>query len=343
MAQPRDVLVIDIPGLTVSDVQALNARTHNLRGLAREGWATLVPISAGFENARAATVATGVLPMHHGIVHSPQWQLRAPTFWQRAGLKCAYFGPSRTMQEIADITAFPMAEVDTFKPESEAAFLRAGAPKRANPADVDGSFAHYAIRAMESGCRVVWLEHVYLCVDRIIRIVKSREPTPEAIQRADEWLAPVLRAAKDRVVVLLSTTTVRRATHSLRIAEASTKTPGDWRLLHVRCETTQIPAVVHALGETGAYARVVHGSARGELGVDCVEAGTVVAELKPGWGFAPSELPAPCASGPDSPPQEMPVLLARGLPLEKNAVGMCEIAWMLEHVLTGREYRDDKV
>jgi hypothetical protein len=65
-----------------------------------------------------------------------------------------------------------------------------------------------------------------------------------------------------------------------------------------------------------------------------------VAELKPGWGFAPSGRPAASAAGPDSPRGQMPVLLARGIALDKASVGMCEMAWMLEHALTGREYRD---
>jgi hypothetical protein len=341
MAQPRDVLMIDIPGLTVADVQALGARTPNLRALARDGWAKLVPIAAGFEHARQATIATGLLPMHHGVVHSGQYQLRAKTFWQRAGLEAAYFGPSRMLQELADAALYVEGENMVFKPAAKKAAFNEGAPRVGNSGDFDPVFVHFARRAASLDYRVVWLELVHLAVHQIIGIVANRQIGPEPLRRVDSLLGDVLRSAGDRVVVVFSSTTLRAATHALSIAEAGTKMPGDWRLLHARCDESRIPALADALQATGAYARVVHGRARGELGVDCAEAGTVVAELKPGWGFAPSAKPAACASGADSEPRHLPVLLARGLKLEKEVLGMCEVAWLIEHALTGREYRDD--
>jgi len=342
MAEPRDLLLIDIPGLDAADVRGASSDLSNLLALAGESFATMTPIASGFEHARQAAIATGLLPMHHGVVHSGQYVLRAPAFWQRAGVRAAYFGPSRMLQELADAALYMDGDNLVFKPAEQKAAYNRDAPRVDDFGDFDPVFIHFARRAMERGFRVVWLELVHLAVHQIVSIVAGRKRDKDVLRRVDAMVGEMLRAAGDRVVALFSSTTLHSAGTSLRIAEAGTRLPGDWRLLHVRCEDEQIPAVVKALEATGAYARVVHSGARGELGVDCDQAGSVVAELKPGWGFAPSSRPAACAAGPNSPPGDLPVVMARGLKLDKAAIGMCELAWMLEHALTGREYGDER-
>jgi len=335
------MLVIDVPGLCVGDLQPLATNLPHLRELSGHFAAALVPIASGSLMARRATLATGLLPSLHLMAHDEARVLAAPTFWQRAAvlrpdLRTAYAGSCRPVGATAELHHRFEQGRPAWMPNTLRTPLLQALPAPLRDSGLADTAWAFALQAMLAGVSLVWLE---------CGVLLPCEPSHRAAALAalDAALNPLLHAAGDRVVILLATTATCAATavHP-PVALKGTRTTHDHRLLHVHCGSQAAPQIAQQLRQEPAFCRVLSGAGRNELGLVCPAAGDVIAELHPGWAFATGDdKPALAHAAPDSAPQQLPVFLARGLTLPKSTVGMCEVAWILQHALTGLEYRDE--
>lgn len=346
MARPRQLLLIDVPGLRLADIRNLGPHLVHLRELAAQS-AVIVPVAAGSTPARQASIATGLLPQDHGLIHGGiDVKLRAEPFWRRAavaGLKSAFFGNCPQLALASDVHLRSENRRLVCKPDHLDSWFQQGAPDVDPGADFDTLLAHFALRAMAGGYGFVWVENARLLIARIAQRMGNRadDPARQAMQRLDAFVGTLKAAAGDRVVVLVSSNVHVPAPQGLTPPPDLTAVQ-DGRILHVDCAADSVAQVAAALAARPGYQRVLHGHQRAELGLDCPEAGAVLAELRPGWGFTGEFIREPRGPvGPDNDPGDLPVLLSRGLNLPKSSIGMCEIAWVLQHVLTGQEFRDE--
>lgn len=342
MAKPRDVLLIDVIGLNAGNLDHYRGLVPQLAGFTQQ--AALVPVYAGSTPARQATIATGLLPMHHGLIFGGMdAPMRGEPFWRRAKAKSAFFGNCPQLARASDVHMRSERDRLYTVPEHTDKFFQYGMPKVNIGEHFERLFAHFAVRAMVGGYNFVWVENARLSIAGIVAEATDKELRRDVTDKFNEFLDTLFRAAKDRAVVLISSTAQRKGEHGQPEPEpAGLRCHDDGRLFHVTCEPGQVDSVKAQLRAEPCFGRILHGPQRAELGVDCPEAGTVVAEIKPGWGFTGQYVRTPSESvGPDCPPDQFPVLLARNLDLPKQTFGMCELAWLLQHVLTGTEYRDE--
>ncbi|MBK9975029.1 MAG: hypothetical protein IPP14_09690 [Planctomycetes bacterium] len=341
MAQARDMLVIDVPGLSVGDVQTLAATLPHLRELAGNFAAALVPIASGSLMARRATLATGLLPSLHLVAHDEASVLEVPAFWQRAavqrpGRRAAYAGSCGPVGATAELHHRFEQGRPAWMPDTLRTPLLQALPAPVRDSGLADTAWAFALQAMRAGVSLVWLECGVL-------LTCTPPHRAAALAALDAALGPLLHAAGDRVVILLAATATCTATSMHPpVALKGTRTTHDHRLLHVHCGPQAAPQIAQQLRQELAFSRVLSGAGRNELGLACPAAGDVIAELHPGWAFATGDDKLALAhAAPDSAPQHLPVFLARGLTLPKSIVGMCEVAWILQHALAGLEYRDE--
>lgn len=353
MATPRDLLVIDAPGLTVADLRAIGPDTPGLAALARECSATIVPIAAGSAAARQASLCTGLLPSRHRVVHGGgDESLRVQPFWVRArgsrpGLKTVFFGNSPQLARCADVSLRSEGRSLVCNPADLNAYFQQGLASAEVGDEFENVLGHYAERAMAGNYGLVWVENARMLIGKLAQQASVRVGRTSAdggsLRRLDQFVTRLLRPAGTRPVVVLSS--IAHASGLQGHHQPDTlraRLVPDGRILHVYCALSRAAGIAGKLQSQPAYARVLHGPARAELGLDCAEAGQVLAELRPGWGFAAQAGAAAAApSGQDSPPETLPVLLARGLTIPKASIGMCEVAWLLQNLLTGQEFRDE--
>lgn len=350
MAAPRQLLLMDVPGLTVADVRSFGPHVPHLHALAQNCAAAIVPIAAGSTPARQASLATGVLPQDHGLVFGgieAPWHGR--TFWQRAqssvpGLKTAFFGNCAQLARASDVHLRSEGSRLVCHPPHVDPFFQQGLGNLDLGEHFEQVFAHFATRAMAGGYGFVWVENARMTIARIVRarVGDASEDAPE-LRKLDAFVGGLLAAAGDRVVVLMSIACHAPGNHGVESPGLpQAKCMEDGRILHVHCTPDQVPTITAQLRAKPGFGRVLGGSQRGELGLDCPEAGAVLAELQPGSGFINQYVREPSAPvGPDDDPGEFGVFLARGMTLPKTTIGTCEVAWVLQHVLTGAEYRDE--
>lgn len=341
MARGRDILVVDIPGLRVGDVQSLTPSLPNLHKLAGRFSAALVPIASGSLVARRATLVTGVLPTRHGLARDDDASLQVDPFWKRApalrpGVRTAYAGSCTPAGIGTDFFHLFDHGRPVWMPDRLRVPLLNELPAPLRKSRLADTAWAFVLQALNAGIALVWLE----CGALLECAGDQRAAT---LSELDAALGALLKAARHRVVVLLASTATCHATDvfdARKAAGAAFTT--DHRVLHVHCGPAAAPRVAQRLAGEPGLARVLTGADRHELGLMCPTAGDVVAELRPGWAFAAGKGQTAWAhAGPDSAPADLPVLLARGLTLPKATVGMCEVAWILQHVLTGQEYRDE--
>jgi len=352
MAAPRQLLLIDVPSLRVSDVRDFGPHLPHLHGLAQHCAAAIVPVAAGSTPARQVTLGTGLMPSQHRVIHGGLGvPMLGQSFWQRAkpkvpGLKTAFFGNCPQLALSADVHLRSENKKLVCHPKHLDPYFQQGLGDLDLGENLEQVFAHFTGRALAGGYGFIWVENARLAISRITQSAFRDKDKPvraaAGLARLDAFVGTLLNLAGDRPVVLISSVSHPPCEHGFEQPDdLESETLEDGRILHVHCTPQRAPEVAARLRAHSAYARVLHGAARAELGLDCPEAGTVLAELKPGWGFVNQYIRDPSApAGPDSDPADMPVFLARGITLPKSTIGICEVAWVLEHVLTGQEYHD---
>lgn len=345
MATPRDVLVMDVIGLQVGNLDRYRELVPQLAGFTHQ--AALVPVYAGSIPARQASIATGLLPQQHGLLFGGlDATMRGQPFWvraARAGLKSAFFGNCPQLARASDVHMRSERDRLYTVPEHTDAFFQRGMPGGNIGEDFERMFAHFAARAMAGGCNFVWVENPRLAIAGAVSEAADKQARRDVADKFDQFLATLFDAAGDRAVVLVSSTARRRCEHGAPEPQLDgVAAHSDGRLFHAICGPEQAQAVADRLRREPCFGRVLQGPQRAELGVDCPEAGTVVAEIRPGWGFTSEFTRSPSESvGPDADPAQFPVVLARNLNPGKTSLGMCELAWLLQDVLTGTEYHDE--
>lgn len=342
MAKPRNVLLMDVIGLNAGNLDHFRRLTPGLSGFTQQ--AALVPPYAGSTPARQATIATGTLPMHHGLIFGGMdAPMRGQPFWRRAKAKSAFFGNCPQLALASDVHLRSTRDRLYTVPEHTEAFFSYGLPKVDIGEHFERLFAHFAVRAMTGGYNFVWVENARLAIAGSVARATDKALRREVTDNFNEFLDTLFRAAKDRAVVLVSSTARRECEQGQPEPElGGLRCHDDGRLFHVTCEAAKVESVRDQLAQHPCFGRVLAGPDRAELGMDCPEAGAVVAEIRPGWGFTGQYVREPSESvGPDCPPEQFPVLLARNLDLPKQTFAMGEVAWLLQHVLSGTEYRDE--
>ncbi|KAA0217675.1 hypothetical protein EDM80_03085 [bacterium] len=348
MESARNLLLLIVPGLSVRLLQNYRRQTSYLSMLGREGFMTpVVPIFPAIYPALEATYLTGMLPAMHGISSDSQVDLVA------RGL--------RENRQVADPAKGWIEDRLTLwhrarrrRPELAVASLG----ELPTGVREQGSIMRRVREAGES-LLIAYQESVVgvPLVDGN-RFSRAMAPTMESFDADCFRLAQACKAAGRAFCVIGASALTpvsrcldlgrevfgREAPQSVLFARSYSQ------IQHIYAAPQEVPDLLQRLRALDCLERVLTGDDLEEFALNHPTAGNIVAVARRDIGFWPGESldrfkppmrPPSCSHGHVAEdPLDRPVMIGVGFEQSKALIGACEVAGILDRVLTGVAVND---
>jgi len=348
MESAQNLLLLVVPGLSLRLLQNYRRQTSYLSMLGREGFMTpVVPIFPAIYPTLEATYLTGMLPSMHGISSDAQVDLVAhgarenrqvadpAKGWIEARLTLWH----RARKRRPDLTVASLGELPTGVREQGAVMLR--------------------VRQARESLLLAYQESV-VGVPLVDGNMFSRAmaPTMESFDADCFRLAQACKAA-GRAFCVIGASALTPVSRCLDLCREifGREAPGNVlfarsysQIQHIYAPPSLVPDLLSRLRALDCLERVLEGDDLAEFALNHPTAGNIVALARRDIGFWPGESldrfkppmrPPACSHGHMAEdPLDRPVMIGVGFAQPKALIGACEVAGILDRVLTGVAVHD---